>query len=129
MRAAKSIVDKYDEMIKDVGELFNEDLQPLVDKIRDEMGSEIADQFQNAMGQAVDDSLDNLKSTRDATDAAQRILVGDAPDEMPPMGDIGADTDDAEIEPIDGLEADPDDFGASDAAVGGDNPIGREKRS
>ena len=127
--AAKSIVDKYDEMIKDVGELFNEDLQPLVDKIRDEMGSGIADQFQNAMGQAVDDSLDNLKSTRDATDAAQRILVGDAPDELPPMGDIGADTDDAEIEPIDDIEADPDDFGASDAAVGGDNPIGREKRS
>jgi hypothetical protein len=127
--AAKSIVDKYDEMIKDVGELFNEDLQPLVDKIRDEMGSEIADQFQNAMGQAVDDSLDNLKSTRDATDAAQRILVGDTPDELPPMGDIGADTDDAEIEPIDDIEADPDDFGASDAAVGGDNPIGREKRS
>jgi hypothetical protein len=127
--AAKSIVDKYDEMIKDVGELFNEDLQPLVDKIRDEMGSEIADQFQNAMGQAVDDSLDNLKSTRDATDAAQRILVGDAPDELPPMGDIGADTDDAEIEPIDDIEADPDAFGASDAAVGGDDPIGRERRS
>jgi hypothetical protein len=112
-----------------VGELFNEDLQPLVDKIRDEMGSEIADQFQNAMGQAVDDSLDNLKSTRDATDAAQRILVGDAPDELPPMGDIGADTDDAEIEPIDDIEADPDAFGASDAAVGGDDPIGRERRS
>ena len=32
------MVDKYDAMIQDIGEMLNEQLTPLVDKIRDEMG-------------------------------------------------------------------------------------------
>jgi hypothetical protein len=125
--AAKSIVDKYDEMIQDIGEMFNEDLTPLVDKIRDEMGSEIADQFSTAMASALDDSLNNIKNARDSADGAQRILIGDAPTDAP-IGDIGDDIPDMEPT-IDADELDADEFGASDAAMGGENPIGREKRT
>ena len=94
--AAKSMVDKYDAMIQDVGEMLNEELAPVADKIRDEMGSDIADQFVAGMTGALQNTLDTMKADRVAADNATRVLVGDAPAE--PMG---MDMDDvADMEPI-----------------------------
>ena len=118
--AAKSMVDKYDAMIQDVGEMLNEELAPVADKIRDEMGSDIADQFVAGMTGALQNTLDTMKSDRVAADNATRVLVGDAPAE--PMG---MDMDDvADMEPIE------DEFAVADAAQGGEEqPVGREKRN
>jgi hypothetical protein len=118
--AAKSMVDKYDAMIQDVGEMLNEELAPVADKIRDEMGSDIADQFVAGMTGALQNTLDTMKSDRVAADNATRVLVGDAPAE--PMG---MDMDDvADMEPIE------DEFAAAPAAQGGEEqPVGREKRN
>ena len=122
--AAKSMVDKYDAMIQDVGEMLNEELAPVADKIRDEMGSDIADQFVAGMTGALQNTLDTMKSDRVAADNATRVLVGDAPAE--PMG---MDMDDvADMEPIE--EPIEDEFAAADAAQGGEEaPVGREKRA
>ena len=123
--AAKSMVDKYDAMIQDVGEMLNEDLAPVADKIRDEMGSDIADQFVAGMTGALQNTLDTMKADRVAADNATRVLVGDAPAE--PMGmdmDNEIAPDEMDMEPID------DEFAASDAAQGGEeSPVGREKRA
>ena len=118
--AAKSMVDKYDAMIQDVGEMLNEELAPVADKIRDEMGSDIADQFVAGMTGALQNTLDTMKNDRVAADNATRVLVGDAPAE--PMG---MDMDDvADMEPIE------DEFAAAPAAQGGEEaPVGREKRA
>jgi len=118
--AAKSMVDKYDAMIQDVGEMLNEELAPVADKIRDEMGSDIADQFVAGMTGALQNTLDTMKNDRVAADNATRVLVGDAPAE--PMG---MDMDDvADMEPIE------DEFAAAPAAQGGEEqPVGREKRN
>ena len=118
--AAKSMVDKYDAMIQDVGEMLNEELAPVADKIRDEMGSDIADQFVAGMTGALQNTLDTMKADRVAADNATRVLVGDAPAE--PMG---MDMDDvADMEPIE------DEFDAAPAAQGGEEqPVGREKRA
>ena len=123
--AAKSMVDKYDAMIQDVGEMLNEELAPVADKIRDEMGSDIADQFVAQMTQALQSTMDVMKSDRMTADGATRILTGDAP-----AGDMGvdADMDDvADMEPTMDMD---DEFAAAPAAQGGEEqPVGREKRN
>ena len=125
--AAKSMVDKYDAMIQDVGEMLNEDLAPVADKIRDEMGSDVADNFMAGMTGALQSTLDSMKADRVAADNATRLLVGDAPAE--PMGmDTDMDMDDvSDMEPTMDMD---DDFDAAPAAQGGDEqPVGREKRA
>ena len=121
--AAKSMVDKYDAMIQDVGEMLNEELAPVADKIRDEMGSDIADQFVAGMTGALQNTLDTMKNDRVAADNATRVLVGDAPAE--PMGmDQEIAPDEMDMEPIE------DEFAAAPAAQGGEEaPVGREKRA
>ena len=121
--AAKSMVDKYDAMIQDVGEMLNEELAPVADKIRDEMGSDIADQFVAGMTGALQNTLDTMKNDRVAADNATRVLVGDAPAE--PMGmDQEIAPDEMDMEPIE------DEFAAAPAAQGGEEaPVGREKRN
>jgi len=123
--AAKSMVDKYDAMIQDVGEMLNEELAPVADKIRDEMGSDIADSFVAGMTGALQNTLDTMKADRVGADNATRVLVGDAPAE--PMGmdmDNEIAPDEMAMEPIE------DEFAASDAAQGGEeSPVGREKRA
>jgi len=121
------MVDKYDAMIQDVGEMLNEELAPVADKIRDEMGSDIADSFVAGMTGALQNTLDNMKADRVAADNATRVLVGDSPAE--PMGmDTDMDMDDvSDMEPT--LDMD-DEFDAAPAAQGGEEaPVGREKRA
>ena len=126
--AAKSMVDKYDAMIQDIGEMLNEQLTPLVDKIRDEMGSDIAEQYLATMTDALNATMNGMKEDRMIADDASRILTGEAPaapmgEPMDaPMDEIPAD--EAPLEPIE------DEFATADAAVGGEEaPVGREKRA
>jgi len=128
--AAKSMVDKYDAMIQDVGEMLNEELTPLVDKIRDEMGSDIAEAYLATMTQALNATMAGMKQDRMVADDASRLLTGEAP--AAPMGEPEA------MEPIDGeiaademaMEPIEDEFDTAPAAQGGEEaPVGREKRA
>jgi len=125
--AAKSMVDKYDAMIQDVGEMLNEQLTPLVDKIRDEMGSDIAESYLATMTDALNATMAGMKQDRMVADDASRILTGEAP--AAPMGEPDAmageiPADEMAMEPIE------DEFAAADAAQGGEeSPVGREKRA
>ena len=124
--AAKSMVDKYDQMIKDLSEMANEDLAPVADKVRDEMGSDVADNFTQQMTQALESTLAVMKADRATAETATRVLVGDQPAE--PMGDDPIIPDEPDMEPTVDQDAD-DDFAAADAAMGGaEAEVGREKR-
>ena len=126
--AAKDMVDRIQGMLEDVGKMINEDLPPLTDAIRDEMDSSVADSFSGSMSTALQGLLDNLGTARTSVDEASRILVGETPAE--PLGDEPGEitAPDAEMGTDPTLDAEPeDDFGASDAAVGGEEPMGREK--
>ena len=125
--AAKSMVDKYDAMIQDVGEMLNEQLQPLVDKIRDEMGSDVAESFNSQMTGALQATMDNMKNDRMGADAAARTLTGESP--AAPMGADDMEDTAGEFEPTVDMEEPADDFDASNAALGGEEPVGREKRA
>ena len=122
--AAKDMVDRVQGMLEDIGKMINEDLPPLTDAIRDEMDSSTADSFNSSMNTALQGLLDNLGTARTGVDEASRILVGETPAE--PMGveepgeieapEMGDEMSDME-----------DDFGAADAAVGGEEPMGRKR--
>jgi len=129
--AAKDMVDRLQGMLEDLGEMQNEDLGPLVDAIRDEMGTDVADQFNAAMGAVIGSALESMRATRETADGAARILTG----EEPAM--IGAE--EPAMEPTTGMEmpadevpaeepAPEEDFGAAEAAIGGEEELGRAKR-
>jgi hypothetical protein len=128
--AAKDMVDRVQKMLEDIGKMINEDLPPLTDAIRDEMDSSTADGFNNSMSTALQGLLDNLGTARTGVDEASRILVGETPAAEPmgmeEPGEVEAPDAEMGTDPtLDDEEG--DDFSVSDAAVGGDDPMGREK--
>ena len=130
--AGKDMVDRVQKMVEDISKMINEDLPPLTDAIRDEIDSTTADSFAQSMGAALTGLLDQIKAAREATNDAARVLSGEEPagemmgTEEPgevedPNAEIGAEEVPAEEAP----EETTDDFEASDAAVGGEEPAGR----
>jgi len=124
--ASKDLVDRLQGMLEDVGGMVNEDIPPLTDTIRNEIGSNEASKFNSEVTASLNSLLDTLRQTREQIDAATRELAGEQSDDMgmPTDGmDPTASGLDSEIDSVVG-----DDFTGSDAAVGGANPLGREKR-
>jgi hypothetical protein len=129
--AAKDMVDSVQDAIEKVGKMQNEQLPQLLDSIRDQIGSEQADGFKNAVGETLATLMTNLQSAREGVDTGVRILSGEQVDS--PM-DLGGEPDmtaglDAEMPPMSDLDAEETDgFAATDAAVGGSEELGRELR-
>ena len=132
--AAKDMVDSVQDAIEKVGKMQNEQLPQLLDSIRDQIGSEQAEAFKNAVGTTLDTLMQNLQSAREGVDNGVRVLSGEQVDNPMAMpGDAGADLSggDAELPPAPGSDLDQDEtdgFGATDAAVGGAEELGRELR-
>ena len=132
LMAAQDMVDSIQGMLEDVGEMVNEKLPPLTDSIRRSGGADAAATFNQQTNDALSALMDAVRAARESMASAVGTLSGDAPT---PMSSV--DTDDASIDsdldldlekPTDTDDIDLDDFTASDAAVGGDEPLGRAKR-
>jgi len=120
--AAKDMVDSLQDMLEDISRMVNEQLPPLTDSIRSNIGEQQASTYSASVSSTLNDLLSNVQSARESVNNAVLALTGAAP--MPvdmPAGDTSKMGD---------LEApgSEDEFSASDAAVGGDLPLGREKR-
>jgi hypothetical protein len=128
--AAKDMVDRFTAFLEDVAEMGAEGMLELADSIRDEMGQEKSQAFVDLVKPALTTAQETLTSTREALTQGVGVLTGEeAPADTigaEPEGDIEepADMDMPAEEPIDTA----DEFGASDAATGGTEPEGREKR-
>jgi hypothetical protein len=131
--AAKNMVDSIQDAIEKVGKMQNEQLPQLLDSIRDQIGSEQADSFKNAVGETLNTLMQNLQAAREGVDNGVRVLSGeqvDNPMAMPgdkmgaPAGDLAAAP--APMSDLDQEETDG--FAATDAAVGGSEELGRELR-
>lgn len=130
--AAKDMVDSIQDMITDASKMLNEQLPPLLDTIRDQIGPQQADQFKASVTTALQDLMTSLNTARDSMDQGARSLAGEqvaAPMDLgTPAGgdDLGAEL------PVDDLESDfdaeGDGFDATDAAAGGPEALGRERR-
>jgi len=123
--AAKDMVDSVQDMITDASKMLNEELPPLLDTIRDQVGTAQADSYKNTVTSALQGLMDALNSARDALDSGARVLAGE--EMAAPM--LGAGPEVGEVPPPpEGSDFDTDEFAAADAAAGGEEPVGRERR-
>jgi len=133
--AAKDMVDRVTGWMEDTAEMQTESMLELADAIRDEMGSEQSESFVNTVKPALEQMYEVMETTRVALTNGVGQLTGEGGAEEPmgdEMGDMGdmEPTDDMDAEaPADDMDMDMgDDFGADDAAAGGEEEAGREKR-
>jgi len=130
--AAGDIVNDFTGWMQRVGQYQTKAIIELSDQIRAEFGQAESEAFKQAVGPALSASLETLTQQREAiSNAVAALASGAAPEE--PMGmepDMGA-----PMEPgMDAASPDEmnpsmgDEFGASDAAAGGDMASGREMR-
>jgi gas vesicle protein len=129
--AAKDMVDSVQDAIEKVGKMQNEQLPQLLDSIRDQIGSEQSEAFKSAVGETLSTLMQNLQAAREGVDNGVRVLSGEAVDQPMAMpGDQPADMG-GELPPPPASDLDQEEgdaFGATDAAVGGTEELGREKR-
>jgi hypothetical protein len=141
---AKTMVDRVGRWIEELAGMENDTLLSLGDTIRDEMGQDQAKAFLSNVAPAIQQALQNLKATRETLATGVRgltgeeqsaeLIGGDTPDMGGDMGgDMAADAGE-EIAPVGpdemntGEEAQADEFGASEPAVGGMETAGRAQR-
>ena len=124
LMAAQDMVDSVQGMLEDVGEMINEKLPPLTDSLGRSSGADSAATFNQQTNEALNTLMGAVRGAREAMANAVGTLTGQEPT---PMGntdqelDLDTATDDSE-------EFELDDFETSDAAQGGDEPLGRAKR-
>ena len=133
--ASKDMVDRLTGWMEDTAEMQTESMLELADAIRDEMGSEASEAFTATVKPALEAMYGVMETTRIALTGGVGMLTG----EGGAVDDMGAE--DPAMDP----EADPameptvdgemdmevpaeDEFGAADAAAGGEELGGREKR-
>lgn len=136
--AAKDIVDSIQDMLEKISKIQNEQVPALIDTIRDQIGSEQAEQFKGSVSPTLTELYTALSTARESTDTSVRALAGEdvaQPMDMGMGGDMGGDA----LGGVDAgmgadqtsdfdADAEADGFDATDAAVGGEEELGRERR-
>jgi hypothetical protein len=130
--AAKDMVDRVTGWMEDTAEMQTESMLELADAIRDEMGSEASEAFTAQVKPALEAMYGVMETTRIALTGGVGMLTG----EGEPMDTMGAEDPAMDMEPTVDGEVDmdmeepaaDDEFGAADAAAGGEELGGREKR-
>lgn len=133
---AKTMVDRVGRWIEELSGMENDTLLQLGDSIRDEMGSEQAKNFISAVAPAIQQALENLKTTRETLATGVRQLTGEeqaagmlgAEPEAGAEGDMAAAAPDEMNMPAEEPAVPEDEFAAADAAAGGIEAAGREQR-
>jgi hypothetical protein len=129
--AAKDMVDSVQDMITDASKMLNEQLPPLLDTIRDQIGPQQADSYKSTVTAALQGLMEALNGARDALDQGARGLAGEqvAPAPMDLGAAPGADLETGMPDDLSSdLDAEGDGFDATDAAAGGPEALGRERR-
>ena len=133
---AKTMVDRVGRWIEELSGMENDQLIQLGDSIRDEMGQEQAKAYISAVAPAVQQALENLKSTRETLATGVRMLKGEEQGAellgAEPAPEAGGIDDLAGPSEPDAMNAEPeaggDEFAAAEPAAGGAETAGREKR-
>jgi hypothetical protein len=125
--AAKDMVDSIQDMVEKVSKMQVEQLPALIDTIRDQIGMAEADQFKSAMGDLLQSISQSLSQARETADTSARSLAGEEAGGMAAPG-AGMPQEPVPAGMGEPSDLDMDEFGATDAAAGGTEPLGREKR-
>jgi hypothetical protein len=86
--AAQDMVDQIQKMIEQVSAMQFKDLPALVDSIRNDVGMDQAQQFNNDSTAALQGLIQNLQSSKQQLETAQSTLTGQEP--VVPGQDAGA---------------------------------------
>ena len=127
--AAQELVDEMQKMVEDVAEMQVQKLMPIVDAMKQQVGFEVAEAYNNAADGALGALLDQMKQAKEALENATLTARGEQP-ATPAPTDMGMD--DAAMDPeapMDGaqnMDMDADEFAGDEAVAGEENPIGRE---
>jgi hypothetical protein len=138
--AARGMVDEIQKMVEKIGAMINEELPSLMDTIRDRVGVDQAGAFGQAATNSLNPLMDAVKAAREQMDMAARTVAGEqvmpmAPGGMAPPADLGAGAapgadlgiaPETEVPEIPRADSELD---TSDAAVGGNQELGRGKRA
>jgi hypothetical protein len=116
--AAKNMVEELQGMLEKLGQMQNEDLVAVVDAARDQIGMQQAQQFRDTVSASLTELLGSVQQHYETLNMAARTLAGEPVEAAPQMAEPGA------------VPAEPqaDEFNAADAAAGGTEPMGRERR-
>ncbi len=135
--SARDMVDRITGWMEDTANMQAENMLKLVDSIRDELGSDVAMEFESIIKPALATVYTALESSRQQLTQGVTLLTGEGGGEMmgaEPTDELGAE-DDLALEPgaEDDLAAAPgeeggDEFGAAAPAAGGEEEAGRAKR-
>jgi hypothetical protein len=135
--AAKDIVDSIQDMLEKISKMQSEQMPALLDTIRDQIGTEQAESFKTQMTPLLGELMTQLTSARETADSSSRQLAGEQvaqpmgmggdmaggmPGEMPAAAPAAPVASDLDAEPM------GDEFAATDAAAGGPEELGRERR-
>ena len=137
--AARDLADTVQDIVEKISKMQNEQLPALVSAMKDEVGMEQANSFNDTTKQVLGSLLDAANGARDTLDNASRGVYGGgemdtgaapdmggadmgepAPDMNAPLGGDGA------ITPPRGGDSELD---AADTAVGGNAELGRGRRA
>jgi hypothetical protein len=126
--SSRDMVDRITGWLEDVASMKAESMLELVDSIRDEMGSDVAQQFNDAVKPALEELYTSLETHRTTLAQAVSILTGEEGPAGAPAAaggeDMGAEMPATMAEPAAG----EDEFAASEPATGGEEAAGRAKR-
>ena len=118
--ASKDVVDRVQKAVDDLSKLRNEDLPPLLDAMRDEVGAEISTAYSNIAIPTLDQLVVANGTARETLSQASRILTGE---EQVPQA-MGAEEVPVEA-PVEEMPA--EEFETADVAAG-EEEIGRAER-
>ena len=124
--AAQELVDQMQGMVEDVAEMQVQKLMPIVDAMKEQVGFETAEAYNNAADAALGTLLDAMKQAKEAVENATLAARGEpVPGGEAMPTDMGMDDAEADLDAPMDMEAD-DDFGGDETEAGEENPIGRE---
>jgi hypothetical protein len=132
--AARDLADTVQDIVAKISDMQNEQLPALVSAMKDEIGMEQANSFNDSTKQTLQSLLDAANTARDTLDNASRGVYAQAPmgsvPDSAPIGDLNTDPD---MGGVSGAEApmpprDGGDLDTADSAVGGTAELGRGKR-
>tara|TARA_B100000965_G_scaffold177114_1_gene147751 strand:- start:188 stop:973 length:786 start_codon:yes stop_codon:yes gene_type:complete len=127
--AAQEIGDKLQGMAEDIAQMQVQDMMPLVQAMKEQMGMDQASAFESSATASLQGLLDTMKSTKESYDNAVLVLQGEAP-----ATDMGMDDGGIDAMPDAGIDGEPeidipaDDFSGADAVAGDDADAGREMK-
>ena len=125
--AAKSISDDLQSMAEKVARMGVDDLMPLVDTMKTQFGPEAADGYNDVMKAQLEELLQSVQTAKDQSDDAVLALQGGG---IPGQG--ASDIENVGMEPGAAAPEAPemgDGTGTMPAAAGGEEPLGRAKKS